>query len=158
MAASTSTASATWPNAPSVKKKRRRSSTNLKNPRKRSRKTRSPMPPCPSCKSPPKRKQERKSRKKRSPKKNPARLNQAVSTRRRPFCPGVSCEDVIRHSAYWTDVHRGLRPVWFGMRAIAAFHYLRSDSCENLYARWERHRRWHAGHSRWKNRGRWRGH
>src|SRR4029077_3250511 len=143
MAASTSTASATRPNAPSAKKKNRRSSTNLKNPRKRSRRTRSPMPPCPSYKSPPKRNPERKSRRKRSRKENLGRLNQAVSTRRRPFCPGVSCEDHIHHSAYWTDAHRGLRSVWSGRRTIAAFHYLRSDSCENLHARWERHRRWH---------------
>src|SRR6267154_4850490 len=158
MAASTSTASATRPNAPSERKKRRRSSTNLRNPRTRSRKTRSPMPPCPSYKSPPKRNPERKSRKKRSRKKNPARLNQAVSTRRRPFCPGVSCEDVIHHSAYWTVAHRGVCAVRSVMRAIAAFYYLLSDSCENLYTRWERHRRWHARHARWKNRGRWRRH
>src|SRR5467141_1409433 len=137
MAASTLTASATWPNAPSAKKRRMRSSTNLRKPRRKSRKRKNLM--------------------KRSRKKNPNRLNWMAPTGRLgPFCPGVRCEDHVHHFAYWTDSHRGLCPARHRKRAIAAFHYLRSDSRENLHARREHHRRRHTRHSRWKNRGGWR--
>src|SRR5256885_5224182 len=154
MAASTSTASATWPNGPSTKKKRRRSSTNLRKPRRKSRKRKSLMPQFPSDKNRPKRNPKRKSRKKRNRKKNPSRLDWMAATRRLgPFCPGVRCEDHVHHFAYWTDSHRGFCPAQHGKRAIPAFHYLRSDSRENVHARREHHRRRHTRHSRWKNRG-----
>src|SRR6266481_6285590 len=101
MAASISTASATSPNAPSAKRKRKRSSTNLKKPRRRNPK--------------------RKNRKKRSRKKNPNRPRQAASTRR-PFCPEVRCEDHIHLSPYCPDLHRGQRLGWSGIREIGRAH------------------------------------
>src|SRR5260370_643691 len=153
MAAFSSTASATSPNAPSAKRKRKRSSTDLGKPRRRSRKTKSPMLPCPSGKNPPRRKQKRKNPKKRSRKKNPSLLNRAASTRRRPFCPGVRCEVYIHHSPDHPDLRRDLRLAWSGIRAIALFHHLRSNPRENFHARRKHHRRRHAYHSRWKNRG-----
>src|SRR6266576_2174804 len=126
MAAFSSTASAISPNAPSAKRKRKRSSTNLGKPKKRSRK------------------------------KNPSLLNRAASTRRRSFSPGVRCEVFIHHSPDHPDLRRDLRLAWSGIRAIAAFHHLRSNPRENFHACRKHHRRRHAYHSRWKNRGGWR--
>src|SRR5713226_9779372 len=134
MAAFTLTASATSPIVPGVKKRRKRSSTNLRNPRRRSPK--------------------RKSRKKRSRKKNPSRLNQAAPTRR-PFFPEVRCEDHLHHSPDRPDPHSSLYSVWDRTSAIAALHHLRSDPRENLHARREHHRRRHTHHPRWKNCGGW---
>src|SRR5712691_5160533 len=156
MAAFSSTASATSPNAPSAKRKRKCSSTNLGKPRRRSRKTKSPMSPCPLGKNPPGRNPKRKNPKKRSRKKNPSLLNRAASTRRRPFCPGVHCEDHIHHSPYCPGLRRDLLFAWSGIRAITAFHHLRSNPRENFHACRKHHRRRHADHSRWKNRGGWR--
>src|SRR6267143_194167 len=155
MAAFSSTASATSPNAPSAKRKRKRSSTNLKKPRRRNRKTKSPMLPCPSGKNPPRRNPKRKNRKKKSRKKNPNHPQQAASTRRRPFCPGVRCEVYIHHSPDHPDLRRDLRLARSGIRAIAAFHHVRSNPRENFHARRKHHRRRDAYHSRWKNRGGW---
>src|SRR6202521_738203 len=156
MAASISPASATSPNAPSAKRKRKRLSTNLKKPRRRSRKTKSPMLPCPLGKDPPRRNPKRKNRKKRSRKRNPNLLQHAASIRRRPFYPGVRREDHIHLSPYCPDLHRGRRLAWSGIRAITAFHHLRSNPRENFHTRRKHHRRRHAYHSRWKNRGGWR--
>src|SRR6266550_7062748 len=155
MAAFSSTVSATSPNAPGAKRKRKRSSRNLKKPRRKNRKTKSPMLPCPLGKNPPRRNPKRKNRKKRSRKKNPSLLNRAASTRR-PFCPGVHCEDHIHHSPYCPGLRRGPRFAWSGIRAIAALHHLRSNPRENFHACRKHHRRRHAYHSRWKNRGGWR--
>src|SRR5467141_1101488 len=155
MAAFSSTVSATSPNAPGAKRKRKRSSTNLKKPRRRNRKRKSPMLPCPLGKNPPRRNPKRKNRKKRSRKKNPSRLNRAASTRRRPFSPGVRCEVYIHHSPDHPDLRRDLRLAWSGIRAIAALYHLRSNPRENFHARRKHHRRRHACHSRWKNLGGW---
>src|SRR6266576_3787500 len=153
MGAFSSTVSATSPNAPGAKRKRKRSSRNLKKPRRRNRKTKSPMLPCPLGKNPPRRNPTSKNRKKKSRKKNPNHPQQAAPTRRRPFCPGVRCEDHFHHSPYRLDIHGGRRFARSGIRAIAALYHLRSNPCENFHARRKHHRRRHAYHSRWKNRG-----
>src|SRR5260370_734774 len=155
MAASTSTASATSPHAPSAKKRRKRSSTNLRNPQTRSRKTESPMPPCLSCKNPRKRNLKRKSRKKRNRKKSPSHLNSEAPAR--PLSPEVRCEprSNSRSSPLPPLLHKLPLPPQpcECCCSNSAANYLRSDSRENLHSRREHHRRRHAHHSRWKNRG-----
>src|SRR5260370_20198009 len=134
MAASISTGSATSRNAPNAKKKKRRSSTNLKNPRRRSRKKKNPMLPCPSGKNPARRNPRRKNRKK-----NPNHPQQAAATGR-PCLPGVRCEAHSQGFPHRPESRSRLRAVWLGIRADATPNHLRSDTREDFHACEEHHR------------------